>query len=256
MISLSTFGQDRYFARTYNSTVLAKGDIDLEFWHTSRLGHRNAFFHAQDQQLEIEFGLGKNWQTAFYFNHFQTTVIDSFGNNSTSNEIGFSNEWKWKLTDPINNRIGSALYAELGWKGDEIELETKLILDKQIGKNLFAFNLVAEIEQEIERKNGKTELKMESIPVEIDFGYMRNVSKNWGIGFELTDNNRITKNNGWENSVLFAGATLNYRSNRWFLIASILPQITNIHRSISSPGKRVLDNYEKFEGRLIIGISL
>ena len=68
---ISLHAQDRFFARTYTSNVLPKGAIDMEFSHTSRFGHQNQFYHAQDQRLEAEFGLGKNWQTAFYFNRFQ-----------------------------------------------------------------------------------------------------------------------------------------------------------------------------------------
>ena len=149
--TFSTIAQDRYFARTYTSHVLPKGAIDLEFWHTSRIGRQNQFYHAQDQRMEVEFGLGGNILTAFYFNHFQNRV--STGNNGTSisHQIGFSNEWKFKLSDPSANKIGSALYFEAGLKGgDEVELETKIILDKYVGKSLFAFNGVAEFEKEFE----------------------------------------------------------------------------------------------------------
>jgi len=256
LITGNAFSQDRSFARTYNSTVLSKGSIDLEFWHTSRLGHRNEFFHGQDQRMEIEFGLGKNLQTAFYFNRFQKTGIDSFNNNTTSGEIGFSNEWKWKMSDPINNKIGSALYAEIGWKGDEIELETKLILDKQIGSNIFAFNLVAEFEAEIQRENGDTKTKFEETPIELDFAYMRNLSTKMGIGVEVVNHNDINKDNGWENSVWYAGPTFTFRNNKWFLIANFLPQLFNGHKTVYFPDKRVLDEHEKFEGRLLFGISL
>ena len=182
--------------------------------------------------------------------------IDSLGNNTTAVEIGFSNEWKWKLSDPIDNLVGSALYSEIGWKGDEIELETKLILDKQFGKNLLAFNLVAEIEEEIERENGNTRLELDRYPVEFDFAYMRNFSKNLGIGFELINHNDISKHNGWENSIWFAGPTFNYRSNKWYLIANFLPQLGNIHKTKFSPYNKVLDHHERFEGRIIIGISI
>ena len=60
-IGFLTNAQDRFFARTYTSNVLPKGDIDLEFWHTSRIGHAGQFFHAQDQRMGLEIGLGKNW---------------------------------------------------------------------------------------------------------------------------------------------------------------------------------------------------
>ena len=71
LCSGSSYAQDRFFARTYTSDVLPKGAVDLELWHTSRFGHSGQFFHAQDQRMEVEFGLGKNLQTAIYFNRYQ-----------------------------------------------------------------------------------------------------------------------------------------------------------------------------------------
>jgi len=66
LISASTNAQDRFFARAYTTNVLPKDAVDFEFWHTSRFGHLDQFYHAQDQRMEIEVGLGNNWQTAFY----------------------------------------------------------------------------------------------------------------------------------------------------------------------------------------------
>jgi hypothetical protein len=68
---LSALTQDRYFTRTYTSNVLPKGAIDLEIWHTTKMGHSNQYYNAQEQRIELEFGLGKKWQTAFYFNRYQ-----------------------------------------------------------------------------------------------------------------------------------------------------------------------------------------
>src|SRR5881397_2165174 len=88
-ICVSINAQDRYFGRTYTSNVLPKGGIDLEFWHTSRFGHENQFFYAQDQRMEVEVGLGSSLQTAFYFNRWQQRYSDSNDGTITSNEIGF-----------------------------------------------------------------------------------------------------------------------------------------------------------------------
>lgn len=248
--------QDRNFVRTYQSTVLPKGAIDLEFWHTSRFGHTGQFFHAQDQRMEVEFGLGKNWQTAFYFNRFQKRFSESTDGTTTSNEIGFSNEWKVKLSDPVANKLGVALYGEWGIKGgDEIELETKIILDKVIGKHLFAFNGVYEFEKEFEWENGKIKSDGYEMPVELDFAYMYNASKNIGVGFELRNHNEIAKGEGWEHSVLFGGPTINFHSNRWFVIANYLPQWVNLRKTDVAPGNKVLDEHERAEARILIGIS-
>ena len=248
--------QDRNFVRTYQSTVLPKGAIDLEFWHTSRFEHEGQFFHAQDQRMEVEFGLGKNWQTAFYFNRYQKRYSTSSDGTVTSNEIGFSNEWKVKLSDPVANKLGFALYGEWGIKGgDELELEAKLILDKVIGKHLFAFNGVYEFEKEFEWEDGKVKSDGYEMPVELDLAYMYNINKSLGLGFEIRNHNEIAKGEGWEYSVLFGGPTINFRSNRWFVIANYLPQWGNIHKTDVAPGNKVLDEHERAEARILIGIS-
>ena len=256
LITAAAQSQDRYFGRTYTSNVLPKGAIDLEFWHTSRFGHQNQFFHAQDQRMEIEMGVGGNWQTAFYFNRYQTRFSDSSDGTSTSNEIGFSNEWKWKASGP-SRKLGVALYGEWGIKGgDELELESKLILDRSFGKNLFAFNGVVEYEKEFEWEGGKSVSDEWEMPVEFDLAYMYNIKPSLGIGFELLNHNGISKKEGWEYSVLFGGPTINFRGNNWFVIANYLPQWVNLHKTDQAPGNKVLDVHERAEARILIGISL
>ena len=255
-ITLTVQSQDRFFARTYTTNVLPKGAIDIELWHTSRFGHEDQFYHAQDQRMEVEFGLGHNLQTAFYFNRYQTRYSDSSDGTLTSNEIGFSNEWKWKLSDPSVNTVGLSLYEEIGVTGgDELELESKIILDKYLGKNLLAFNGVLEYEKEFEWVNGKVISDETATPVEFDLAYMYNINNNWGLAFELRNYNQIEKDKGWKNSVLYGGPTIDYRTSKWFVIANYLPQWVNIHKTNESPGSKVLDELERTEARIIVGIS-
>lgn len=255
--TLSSIAQDRYFANTYTSNVLPKNGIDIEFWHTSRFGHTGQFFHAQDQRLELEMGLVKDLQTAFYFNRYQKRFSKTADETITSNEIGFSNEWKLRLTNPMTNKLGSALYLEWGIKGgDETELEVKLILDKKIGKGLLAFNGAVEYEREFEWKGGKTKSDSWKAPVEFNLAYMYNLNREVGIGFEIKNFNKIAKTTGWENSVLFGGPTFNYWGDGWFVIANYQPQWGNVKKTAFAPFSKVLDEQERTEARIIIGISI
>lgn len=247
--------QDRYFGRTYTSNVLPKGGIDLELWHTSRFGHQNQFFHAQDQRAELEIGVGKNWQTAFYFNRWQERYSETSNGTTTSNEIGFSNEWKWKASGPAR-KLGVALYGEWGIKGgNELELEGKLILDRSFGKNLLAFNAAVEYEKEFEWENGKLVTDEWESPVEFNLAYMYNIKTSLGVGFELRNLNFVSKE-GWENSVLFGGPTVNYRGDGWFVIANYQPQWVNLRKTNEFPNNKVLDELERAEARILVGISL
>ena len=255
VIGASIKAQDRFFARTYTTNVLPKGGIDLELWHTSRFGHLNQYYNAQEQRMEIEVGLGKNWQTAFYFNRYQTRFSESDQGTSTSNEIGFSNEWKWKASS-TSRKLGVALYGEWGIKGgDEVELETKLILDRSLGKNLIAFNGVVAYEKEFEWEHSKVQSDEWESPVELDLGYMYNVNPSLGVGFELRNHNDISSD-GWEHSALFGGPTINYRGSNWFVIANYLPQWVNLHKTAIASGNKVLDEHERTEVRILVGISL
>ncbi len=258
IISLTAVqAQDRYFGRTYTTNVLTKGAVDLEFWHTSRLGHKDQFFHAQDQRMEIEIGLGKKVQTAFYFNRFQQRFSTTNDGTETKNEIGFSNEWKWRLRNQGKVMPGIAIYTEWGIKGgDEIELETKLILDRWIGKSIFAFNAVTEYEKEFEWVNGNILSDKWKLPVEFDLAYMYNLRPAIGVGFEIRNHNDISKRNGWEHSVFFGGPTLNFKGNNWFIIANYLPQWINVHKTDTAPDKKVLDEHERVEARILLGISI
>lgn len=245
--------QDRYFGRTYTSNVLPKGSFDIELWHTSRFGHEAEYFHAIDQRVEYEVGLGGNLQTAFYFNHFQKSVSDSAGHINQSGEIGLSNEWKWRVSRPTSP-LGVALYEELEVKGDELELESKLILDRSFGRNLIAFNAIYDLEAEAKRENGKNGFEVDETPFEFDLAYMRNFSTAFGAGVEVVNHNDLIEGK-WDNSVLYAGPTINYRGDRWFFIANYLPQIGNLHKTADFPKSKVLTEHERAEARILIGFS-
>lgn len=256
-LSTSTlFAQDRYFAHTYTSNVLPHGNIDLELWHSSHFGHDQQFFHAQDQRLELEFGLGKGLQTSLYFNRFSTRYSEGSDGTMLKNEIGFSNEWKWKITDPSLQAVGFGLYGEWGLKGgDELELETKIILDKWIGKHLVAFNAVFESEKEFEWEENKV-TKASEMEGTLLAAYQFMVKKSLGIGGELRCTNALGKGDEWENSILSGGPTVQYRGNRWFILANYLPQWRNLHKTDAFPFSMELLEHERTEFRIIVGVSL
>jgi hypothetical protein len=58
------------------------------------------------------------------------------------------------------------------------------------------------------------------------------------------------------NSIIYAGPTLNYRGDKWFVIINYLPQLQNIRKTVSSPGSKVLDEHERHDVRILFGITL
>lgn len=269
LLAGATFSQDRNFARTYQTNVLPKGTFDIEYWTTLRTGKVGAFSpfafgRSLDSRIELEYGLGGNVQTAFYFNATTTkfAMLDTSAaelETETEVETSFSNEWKFKLSDPVANAIGTALYFEVGAGADEYEFETKLLFDKRLGDELFALNLVGELELETEAENeanGEAEREMEwELPMEVDFGYMHFFKPRFGLGLEARTHFDYVPDEGLEHNVLFAGPTMFVSSGKFFATLNVQPQLMNFYKTAAAPGDKVLDAHENMETRLLVGFS-
>lgn len=256
--ALITNAQDRVFTRTYQTNVIPLGAMELEYWNTIRVGHED-YYGRLDQRIELELGLGKNVQTAFYVILEKSTMhnVSDSSMVNTSN-IGFLNEWKIKLSDPVANKVGFGLYGEIGFSGDEVELEAKILLDKRISDNLFAFNLVGETEIEFEVEAGENEVEAEfENSVELDFGYMRFIGKKKinGIGFEIRNHNEFEEEDGWKNSVWFAGPTAHFGGKRWFVNLNVMPQLYNAKKEDGSNENLELTSHEKVDIRTIVSFA-
>ena len=250
--------QEKVFSSTYQTNVLPYGTRDFEFWSTSRNGHKPNFYFGLDNRFEFEMGLGKNVQTSLYFNTDNNVQGDpKMASDGLTQEIGIgiSNEWKWKLADPVANAVGIALYQEWEIEPDEFESETKLILDKRFGKNLLAFNAVYQYQLHIDASMGKV-YTTSNTPLEFDLGYMHFFGKGFGLGIEARNHNDISQANGWENSVIYAGPSLFINGDGWLISMNFLPQLQNLYKTNTSPDNMVLDQHERYETRIILSFNL
>jgi hypothetical protein len=240
---------DRHFTYTYESAVLPPGAKELELWVTPRLG-RDTFYSRFDNRLEFEVGLTNRLQTSIYLNLNSITAADPTGARQTETEFaGVSSEWKYKVSDPVADALGFALYGEVTAATSELELETKLIFDKRVGPWLFGGNFVAE--HEMEFQPGETE---HELAVELDLGVSYFVGENWTFGLEVRNTNAFPGYEEWEHSALFAGPVLAYYTQSWWLALTVLPQLPALKKE--GPGMRVLDEHEKFNARLLLSFHL
>jgi hypothetical protein len=263
LFSIEVYAQDRQFVYTYQSLTLPKGAKDLEVWNTYRTG-RKYLYNRVDQRIELEVGLTDKLQTSVYLNSESKTFqshYDTLGGIPDTNlyalysehAFSFSSEWKLRLSDPVADRIGSALYGELTFGTTEVELEGKLILDKKTDKNIFALNLVGEYEMEFEAERDEIEVEQEVKP-EIDLSYMRMLSKHIGLGLEARYNGVVVKGK-MEHSALFGGPTLFYGGDKFFIILNASPQLMNLQVNDENPESYDMSEYEKIQARLLIGFS-
>lgn len=245
----TTQAQDRLFTYTYQSSVLNKGQRDLESWNTLRIG-RDDFYARYDNRTEYEIGLGKNLQTSFYLN--LTTKTQTLNENtgkvlSTENEIGFSNEWKLKLLDPVANPIGLALYGEVGISSNEYEFEGKIILDKKIGNLTIAANAVYEQEFAPVYLNDELEWEKEK-KIEAYLAFAYPLSQNFHLTLENAYKNVFVERE-LEHSALFSGLGFSYIHENFWLNFTAMPQLTSFKGE--SNDNLNLNEYEKVQFRLL-----
>ena len=214
------------------------------------------FYRRLDQRIEYEVGVANNLQTSFYLNTewkvFDDNGMPPGGNSASSVGVSVSNEWKLKLADRVADPFGFALYGEWTLGLDETELEAKLIIDKQAGSLLFAFNVVGEQEWETELVNGAEETGRE-FTLQLVGGASYNVTGEFAIGLEVRNVNTYL-NGDLAISTLFAGPVISYVAENWWATMTVLPQLTAFKGA--TEGGLNLGDHEKLEARLLFSVHL
>jgi len=240
-----SFASDRLFAYTYQTSVLGKGDVELEPWFTYATG-RETTYTRLDHRLELELGLGSGLQTAFYFNYKTEAFEDPAGGLALDSKFdGFSNEWKLQLSDPTADAIGFGIYGEATLGADETELEGKLLLDKTLGSVLVALNGVYEVGWE--QTGDEAEMEQEIAAL---LAATVEVTPTFHVGLEAREEN-VVEDGEVEHAILAAGPSLSFRPDAAWIALTVLPQITDL-----ASGERNLEDGTKFEARLLFGIHL
>lgn len=252
--SLNLVAQDRIFTYTYQSNVLQKGQKELEVW-TTILSGKADFYREIKNRVEYETGLGSNLQVAFYLNAKQKAFFDDITGEIVMDptEISVSNEWKYKISDPVANSIGFAGYLELTAATDELEIELKAIFDKKIGRTLHAVNLILEPEWGTTTLDGKIITSTE-IKYDFNYAFSYNMNKNWNLGAELINKNVFIKDDKFTHSSLFAGPTISYSSDKFWLNLTAMPQLKGLNNPDGMKGLNT-DEFTKFETRLIFSYA-
>lgn len=244
---------ERHFTYSYESGVLAPGQVELEPWTTVRVG-RDDFYSRIDNRLEFELGLTARLQSSLYFNTSalaeDVTDADGITARQRSFELsGISSEWKFKLSDPVADAFGSALYLEGTYGNSEAELEGKLIFDKHIKKFVFAGNLLGELAWEFPEP-GETH---KEVVLEADLGAAYFITKSVTIGLEMRPT-AVVEDGELESVAIYGGPTLSTAHAGWWAALSVLPQL---YSPKNEQGKTFdLEHNERVQARLLLGMQL
>jgi len=129
----------RRFTYVYEAKVAEKGEIEVENWVTWKSGpnDKNGF----DFRHELEYGVTDRFQLALYVADWKVADGIAYYQNTALEAI-------YQLTDPKKAFLGSALYGEVKLGDQQFKLETKGILQKNIGPLVLAYNATFEAEWE------------------------------------------------------------------------------------------------------------
>jgi hypothetical protein len=211
---------DRRFTYTYEATTSPKGTVEFEQWITWKAkrgdgGNSNQF----DFRHELEIGLTDRLQLGLYLSDWS---IKESGGHTEADWKNVGIEVIYNLSNPTTDFIGSALYGEVKIGDEAFVLEGKLILQKNFGPWIIAYNAIVEAEWEGSSYDEEVGVFEQTL------GISYQVSPKFSIGAELLHEVEFEN---WEEqgeNAVYVGPNASFRFGRAFATATVLFQATGI----------------------------
>ena len=232
----ATHAGGRRFTFVYEATTMPAGDVEYEQWITWKTDKSSdPDFDRIDFRHELEFGVTDDFQVALYLSDWRYQDGDSVSDGAQWRDVAV--ELIYNLLDPVIDPIGFALYGELKLGDELVELEGKLIAQKEFGKWVLAWNGTIEAEWE------GPDLAEDKGKFEQTFGASYQLSPRLLTGFELLHEVEYDDWSDWGDHALYLGPNLSYHTGQWWTTITPLLQVTDV------------DSEPDFQLRLIFGFD-
>lgn len=210
---------DRRFTYTYEVTTAPKKSVELETWVTWKAYRGEENLNKFEFRHELEIGLTDHLQLGLYLSDWSIEHQDGHSKAHWSN---FGAEVIWNLSNPTTDFLGSALYGEVK-AGDELfALEGKLLLQKNFGPWIVAYNAIVEAEWE------GVDLEEQVGVFEQTLGISYQVTPKFSLGAEVVHEIEFED---WEEAgehIVSVGPNASYRFGRCFATATVLFEVTGV----------------------------
>lgn len=223
--ALPVFASERRFTYVYEATTAAKGEVELETWVTwktlqvdDQRGNRFDFRH------EIEYGITDRLQLGIYVADWK--VLDKVAGGEDGTQAIYEDsavEVIYNLTNPVTDIIGSAVYGEVKLGDQKFELESKLILQKNFGPIVVAYNATLEAEWEGERFGYFNERKGK---FEQSLGASYQLTPNFLFGGEFLHEIEFDEWQDVGDSIVYVGPNASFRFGHFFVTTTAMIQAT------------------------------
>ena len=210
----------RRFTYSYETTTMAAGAMELESWVTWKTNKASdPDFERFDIRHEFEYGVTDRLQLALYFADWRHEKSSTESGKTEFRDVAI--EAIYNLTDPNTTPFGSAIYGEIKGSDDFIELEAKLLLQKNLGSWMLVYNIGGEIVWEDDYQNDEAELFQTA-------GVSYQISPSWSVGAELLHEIAVPDVDTIGDSGVFMGPNVSWRSNRFSAALTGLWQVTSL----------------------------
>ena len=229
LLSSVAVADPRPFTFNTDTYPMGKGEWEYEQWITYS-GEAQDITSAKAFAFrhEFEFGVADNVDLALYFPEWS---IAKDGGDWDEDFGGGAVEAVVYLSNPVTDFVGIGLYGEIGVGEDELEFEQKILVQKDIGKWIFLYNLV--IETELEHVfDTDEESEVEGV-LEHTFGVSYAITDGWLLGGELIIASEYADWEEYEGTTAYAGPAISYQGGRigddggWWVTVTPTIQLTD-----------------------------
>ena len=215
ILPVTAEANQRKFVFSYEATTSPKGAVEFENWITFK--HGNGEENSFEFRHELEFGLTDRLQLGVYLADWSYSEM----NGSVYSDSGV--ELIYNLTNPTTDFLGSALYLE-ATAGDKLAtLEGKLLLQKNVGPWVFAYNLVLEGKWEGDHLDEREGEFAQTLGVSYE------VTPHFSVGLEAFHEIALPDWSDAKDSIVFAGPNASLRAGRFYATAAALLQVTDVN---------------------------
>ncbi len=220
-LATEAFAGARNFAFVYEADTQPKGTLEYEqfvTWKTDKRSDRS--FDRLEFRHELEYGLTDATQIALYLADWQYQDGRSVSDDGAQYK-DTAVEVIHQLSNPTTDWIGSAIYGEFKMGPELVEVEGKLILQKNVGKWVFAYNAALEAEWEGAHYQERTGT------LEQTAGVSYEIHPRFTVGAELLHEIEWADWSKASKGPLYMGPTVSYRGKGWFVTVGALMQVTD-----------------------------
>jgi hypothetical protein len=219
-LAATSHAGSRRFAYSYETTTMAAGAMELEStltWKTQVA--EDPDLECFDIRHEFEFGMTDRLQLALYFAEWRHEKSSVFSGKTTFQDVAL--EAIHNMTHPNTSACGSALYGEIKGSGDFIELEGKLLLQKNYGRWICVYNIGGEVVWENHYEDDEAELKQSA-------GVAYQINPAWSVAAEILHEIAVPDIEHIGAGGVFLGPNLSWRNERFSITVAGLWQLTGL----------------------------